>query len=159
MKRISTAALLLLMLCGCTTPGSSVKDKIWYAEKEQPARVPWHVYLMFKDDNHFIWWRTVEGPDAVLKKFDAYTHDNGPGVDSPVSYVRTGDRITAQSRDSVHSKTGETIFTDIRTFDGRFVGDRLEIDYQMTTVRPDRPSTEERVIRWSLKRLSSVGGE
>ncbi|MCQ3000748.1 hypothetical protein NLO98_13410 [Pseudomonas syringae] len=157
MKQKLIAVLFLVALSGCASwPGSAAREKIWYAETEQPQRVPSHAYLMFTDDTHFIYWRTVEDPDVVLKKFDYYTKDNGTGVDVPTAFTRTGDRITAESRTPLKTKTGELVHTTVRTFNGRFVGDRLEMDFQETTVWPSRPAYSYSVIRWSMKRLSNL---
>ncbi len=160
MKQILVAALFLLALSGCAIgPGSGVREKIWYAETEQPRMVPWHAYLMFVDDTHFIYWRTVEDPDVVLKKFDYYTKDNGTGVDTRIAFTRTGDRITAESRTPLKKQNGELVYTTVHTFNGRFIGDTLEMDFQRTTVWPSRPAFSESVIRWSMKRLSTLPGK
>ncbi|MBC3953049.1 hypothetical protein [Pseudomonas folii] len=157
MKQTLIAVLFLLALSGCATwPGSAAREKVWYAETEQPQLVPWHAYLTFTDDTHFIYWRTVEDPDAVLSKFDEYIKGDGADVDAPIAITRTGDRFTAESHTPLKSRTGELVYTTVNTFNGRFIGDTLEVDFQTTTVWPDRPAYSYRPIRWSMKRLSTL---
>lgn len=157
MKQIWMTAIILIALAGCATgPSSSVRDKIWYAEAERPATAPWHVYLMFTDDSHFIYWRTVKNPDLVLKNIDYYTTGPGQEVGNPVLFTRTGNRISAVSQTPFKSKTGETLYTDIRTFNGHLIDGAWEMDFERITTWPPRPSFSEGVIRWSMKRLSTL---
>jgi hypothetical protein len=160
MKSFYAAVLLLLTLSGCAlSPGYGVKDKIWYAEKEQGGWVPWHVYLMFKDESHFIWWRTVDSPDKVLRNFDYYTKDSGSEGDMPVSFTRNGDQIEAESSYAFKSRTGETMFTEVYTFHGRFINEALEMQFQRTTLSPSKPPRPDRPVQWSLRRLSTLPGQ
>lgn len=157
MIRLLIATFCLMLLSGCTTSVSSdVREQVWYSEGERPATAPWHVYLVFTDDGHFIYWRTVEKPDDVLKKIDSYMKGAGLDVGSPVPYTRTENDLDAVSQTPFLSRTGDTVYTDVRTFRGRFVGDALEIDFERITVWPPRPTFSEGVRRWSLKRLSSL---
>lgn len=157
MIRLLITTFCLMLLSSCTTSVSSdVRERVWYSEAERLSSVPWHVYLVFTDDSHFIYWRTVENPDDVLKKFDSYMEGKGLDVGSPVPYTRTENDLNAVSRTPFLSRTGETVYTDVRTFRGRFVGDSLEVDFERITVWPPRPTFSEGVRRWSLKRLSTV---
>ncbi|NER62451.1 hypothetical protein G3435_25930 [Pseudomonas sp. MAFF212428] len=156
MIRLLIATFCLMLLSGCTTRVSSdVREQVWYSEGERPASAPWHVYLVFTDDVFHL-LRTVEKPDDVSKKIDSYMKGAGLDVGSPVPYTRTENDINAVSRTPFLSRTGDTVYTDVRTFRGRFVGDALEIDFERITVWPPRPTFSEGVRRWSLKRLSSL---
>lgn len=157
MKQILVATLVLSALAGCATgPDSNLREKIWYAKAERPATAPWHVYLIFTDDSHFIYWRTVKDPNSVLKNIDDYLKAPGWDVGNPVPYTRTSNRISAVSQTPFKAKTGETVYTDIRTFNGRLIDGTWEMDFERITVWPPRPTFSEGVIRWSMKRLSTV---
>lgn len=153
MKRLYLFVFLMLALSGCTLgPSQQVREKLWHAPQEQPNTFGYQAYLLFQDDGHFIYWRTMAAPDQVLSRFDYYSIDNG-STEVPVTFTRNGDQLHGESRRPVRSRTGELIYTRVESFKGRFIGDTLDMEMRKTTVWPDRPTLEESPVHWTLKRL------
>jgi hypothetical protein len=95
----------------------------------------------------------LAAPDQVLSRFDYYSVDNG-STKVPVTFTRNGDQLQGESRRPVRSRTGDIIFTWVESFKGLFVGDTLDMEMRKTTVWPDRPTTQELPVHWTLKRLA-----
>ena len=154
MKRLSLFALLMLALSGCIMgPSQQVRENLWHAPQEQPNWFGYHAYVLFQDDSHFIYWRTLAAPDQVLRRFDYYSVDNG-STKVPVTFTRNGNQLQGESHRPIRSRTGDIIFTWVESFKGLFVGDTLDMEMRKKTVWPDRPTTEELPVRWTLKRLA-----
>lgn len=153
MKKLVFLLSVGVLLSGCVAaPNHPVPDGLWYAETEVPGRFDYHIYVLFQDDSHFVWWRTLDAQDVVLKRLDHYTQDNGtPSV--PALYTRNGDEFKGESRTVINSKKGVTLYTFLQSFNGRFEGDTLDMELQRSTLWPDGPPRTEERVRWSLQRL------
>lgn len=96
MKKRLLGLFIGVLLAGCASaPRYQVPDGLWYAEKEDPTRYGYQVYVYFKNDKQFIWWRTKETQDVVMQRWAYYTHDH-PGVDNPTAFTRQGDSIKGE---------------------------------------------------------------
>ncbi|KAA0983279.1 hypothetical protein [Pseudomonas sp. ANT_J28] len=155
MKKLLLSFFMGLLLSGCaTTPSYQVPDGLWYAEKEDPDHYRYHVYVYFKDESHFIWWRTKETQDVVMKRWAYYTHDH-PGVDNPTIYTRQGDQLKGERRIVDRSSEGILQATTTQTFNGRFNGDELVMEFIDASVWASGNDAGRDVVRWSMKRLRS----
>lgn len=142
-----------VLLAGCTSaPRYQVPDGLWYAEKEDPTRYGYQVYVYFKNDKQFIWWRTKETQDVVMQRWAYYTHDH-PGVDHPTAFTREGDSIKGERILINKNDQGVLQATTTQTFTGRFQGDTLEMALTTTAVWASGNDAGGNVVRWSMKRL------
>lgn len=155
MKKLVFLLAMGWLLPGCAAaPSHPVPDGLWYAEKEVPDRFDYQVYVLFQDDSHFIWWRTLDAQDVVLKRLEHYTRDNGT-PSAPALYTRIGDELKGESRTVVNNKKGVALYTFIQNFNGRFEDETLDMELQRSTLWPDGPPRTEERVRWSMKRLKS----
>ncbi len=148
--------ILLLLLVGCSVaPTRPAPPGLWYAEKETPQQGRHQVYLYFKDDGHFIWWRTKESQEVVMRRWHYYTNDH-PGVSLPMAYTRKGNELKGERLLPDRDERGPFGFTTTQTMVGRFEGDKLDIEFvtDMVWISGNHAGTD--VVRWSMKQLKTV---
>lgn len=151
MKLMLFTAFILLALTACsTTPPPPPPPGLWYAERELPDDFRYHVYVHFRDDGTFQYWRTKEDQETVLRKMHYYLNEH-PGWDIPTPYTRDGDRIEGKrtiARDR---------YTSIQAFTGQFSDNSLDMtitSYWITKeTGPNPPPTTK--YQWKLKRLGN----
>lgn len=152
MRKVFIVAFLFLALTGCASwPFSRAPDNLWYAESETPNWFGYHVYVLFLDDSHFIWWRTPDAQNVVLNRLDYYK--SGEGAVQPTLYTRQGDQLKGELRRPWKGRNGETIFTMITNFDGSFSGELLDMEMVAKAHSPDGKVTNWNSLRWALKRM------
>lgn len=152
MKKIILSFFVGLLLSGCArVPVFPLADRLWYAENEVPDS-QFHVYVYFKDDSNFIYWRTKESQEVVMRRWAYYTHDH-PGVDTPVQYKLQGDRLQGLKRFIATNSEGVPQYTATYEFAGSFKKDNLEMEIKRSSIWADGTPTPQETVRWSMKRL------
>ncbi|MFD2884183.1 hypothetical protein SAMN04490191_3490 [Pseudomonas lini] len=89
-----------------------------------------------------------------MKRLAYYTHDH-PGVDNPTLYTRLGDQLKGERHIVNRSSEGILQATATQTFNGRFDGDELVMEFVSASVWASGDDAGRDVVRWSMKQLKS----
>lgn len=155
MEKLLLWLVMGLLLSGCVTaPTQPAPNELWYAAKELPAE-RYQVYVYFKDDHQFIWWRTTESPDVVMKRWKYYTNDH-PGVDNPTPYTRQGDLVKGEKIIINNNSKGVYEAKTVQTFTGHVSGDNMEMELKSEIFWADSSSWPPDTVRWSMKRFNTL---
>ncbi len=89
-----------------------------------------------------------------MKRWAYYTHDH-PGVDNPTIYTRQRDQLKGERRTVNRSSEGILQATTTQTFNGRFNGDELVMEFITASVWASGNDAGRDVVQWSMKQLRS----